>query len=204
MAEALGKAVAVTGGAGGFVRGTACSNEHISCSVKFSAADYTCDPAILCHDLSYSSLDKLRLACIGSKSIGNIVGIIRLRENSVTSLGFKGNTKPLEEIHSVFRRKIIESAVEKSSVADGGRDDPLHVAVIGNIAAAFAGDADFSGKFIILVENKNGEPLFKGSSCGHKSCGTAAHNYKIENFISCSFHLSFHRYRTHPRQLQGM
>ena len=116
------------------------------------------------------------------------LSLVRYREHPVSPLGFQFTACLFQKIHDGFRRKCCHGAVKEAAIPGNILQDLLLCAVIGHIAAAFAGDQKLFSQPVVAFQKQHASALLCCRN-GRKHTGrtTADDDHIISHFVSSRF-----------------
>ena len=119
---------------------------------------------------------------IAAQGLQHIGGMVALGKDPAAPLGLEGDAQGFKQFHSRSGGKGVQRRVEKPRIAADKPEKLRHIAVIGQIAAALAGDEDFLPRTLgVVLQQSDREPPGRGGTGGHQSGRPAAHNQQIRH-----------------------
>ena len=108
-----------------------------------------------------------------------VVGVIGHREHTVAPFHLQRQAVAFKKGHGVRRGKPVQRAVKEAAIArDVGHKGP-DITVVGHVAAALAGNADFTPQLPVgFQQNGLHPPLSRGIGAHHAGC-SAANDYQF-------------------------
>jgi hypothetical protein len=124
-------------------------------------------------DASLPEFD-IRLPDIALERVDDVGGLIRLWEHPRAPLGLERHAAFLKEAHDLLRGKGVEGAVEKTRIAPHRLQKAVAVAVVGEVAAALAGDEQLAPDAGVAIEKQHARAARRGLSRRHEPGGAGA------------------------------
>ena len=119
---------------------------------------------------------------IAAQGFQHVGGAVALGEDPAAPLGLEGDAQGFKQFHGRSGRESVQRRVEKPGVAADKGQELGHVAVVGQIAAALAGDEDLLPRALgVVFQHRDRESPGRGGTGGHQSGRTAAHNQQIRH-----------------------
>ena len=184
MPRFRGQPVSVAGGTGGGIAASAGAQDHGSGGNPFSAVrPDRGDPAVLRLQGADRGVQPHLHAGFpqqGSQGAGHVAGLLRGRENPAPALHGYRTSRAFQQGHHILRGKEIQGGVKKAGIPGYLRQESVPVAVVGQIAAAFAGNVYLFPKLFILFQERD---VRSAPGCkkrgGHSRCAASDyHNFR--------------------------
>ena len=126
----------------------------------------------------------------GSEGAGDVAGFLRSGENPAAALHRNGAAGTFQQGHHILRGKETEGGIEEAGIARHLGKEGIQVAIVGQVAAALAGDIDLFPELLIFLEERDGS-AGTGRKQGSDHSGSAAPD-------NDDIRLFFCHYRFHP------
>ena len=160
VAQLLGEAVARPGGAGQRIaQAPGADGGGAAREIALHRHDAR-HGAVFGDDLLCGGFDGLYpgLAAEGGHDRRHVVCVVRLGKDAVSALCLERQARVFKEGHGVGRAEAVQGAVEEASVAGDVRHHGLHVAVVGEVAAALARDAELAPQLVVRLQKYRFHP----------------------------------------------
>ena len=106
--------------------------------------------------------------------VHHVGGAVRARKNAPPTLGLEGDAQLFKISHDRGGREAREGAVQKAPVAGDVREHARRVGVVGEVAAALAGDVELTTELFVRLEQDHLGPGPPRPQGGHHPGGAAA------------------------------
>lgn len=180
----LRHAVAVAGGAGAGIREPAGADDGVGALDLAVLGSDGADRAVLVGQDVPCALPEHSDAVFARKfreGVRYVVGLVGFREHAVPALGLQGNTKALEQRLRVRGPKPMYGALQEAPVAGDGGDELARVTVVGDVAAALAGDPQLAAQHPVRFQQHDAQPA-PGRKTGAERPRSAAAYYNCVSF----------------------
>ena len=184
VAQLLGEAVARSGGAGQRIaESTGADGGGAAREIALSRHDSR-HGAVFGDNLLCSGFHGLhpRLAAEGRDRRRHVVCVVRLRKDAVSALGLQRQARIFKEGHGVGGAETVQGAVEETAVAGDVCHHGLHVAVVGEVAAALARDAELAAQLVVRLQEHSLHAAVCRLIRAHHARGAAADDDKLCGF----------------------
>ena len=175
--ERFGETVTVAGRTGGGIAQAAAGQDDRAGRKKSSVCKLSAgDPAVFRFQTADARVQPdpdVLLPQQAGQRLCDVAGFFGNGKDALSALYRDRAAVPFQQGHHILRRKKVQRAVKKPRIAGDLGKEPVPVAVIGQVAAAFAGDVDFLPKLFVLFQQGDVRPRTGGEDSGHHA-GCAA------------------------------
>ena len=177
VAQGAGHLVPVAGRAGlGIAEAPGAEDEAAAFHQGIAPADAG-DGTIFRDDLPGPEAQEFRRAlCRASQGVRHVPRLVGDGKNPIPPLRFQGDAQALEKGHDLLRRESADGAVEKAGVAVDVFQHVLRRAVVREVAAALAGDAQLPRRALLPLQHQGLRPRLRGGQGRHEPRRAAAYD----------------------------
>ena len=111
--------------------------------------------------------------------IRHVVCIVGAGKYPVSPLGLERQAMTFKERYGICRRQPVQSAVQKAPVPGDIGHKGLDIAVVVDVAAALARDAQLFAELVVRLQQHNGQAALRRGIGTHHPGGTAADDNEI-------------------------
>ena len=126
-------------------------------------------------------VDQVGAGGIVQQGLADFCRLVRHREHPAPPLHLQGHTQALKQLLGFGRREGVEGGIQKPGVGSHMAEKFLLVAVVGQVAAALAGDQDFLAWFVGVLQQCNLVPLPCSGAGGHQSSRPRPHDQNFRH-----------------------
>ena len=190
VSQIRGKAESVSGGTGGGIAEPAAGQDDRVRGKDGAVLQFRSgDPALCCLQAVNSAVQAdadIQFPQEAGEGLGDVTGLFGSREDPLSALHRDRTAVFFHEGHHILRRKKTQRTVKKPRIAGHLGEKTVQIAVVGQVAAAFAGDIDFLSELFIFFQQGDFSPCAGGKNSGHHAGCAATDDQYFTHNVSAS------------------